>query len=310
MGPVALSVPFNPYDRVGLRILQSGSTVHLQARVWPRVLNHRLHGCLYTLLSKLGAKFIRNPMIDNLEPVSCEEILSDVVSGAPSTAADVYSGWKILADIPGHADRIGLASRHLNGSAFVRTRARRLCLWAGGQIQRLQTTDLTPENTLPANNAFGALTLLGDGTLVQPYRTPPGKVARFQHSTTIDEAPRVVMSAPQGDFAFGGDVEIAECMIVNWAGRAGLGKQYIGGRGTFTLADFDFDSIWNDTDRTIRRSPPLNNAYRTLFCLVTDSPLDTPTEQSYLAAIDLARRAWEPCFNELTRGQRFVDTTL
>lgn len=310
-GTANLAVPFNPYDRVGLRIVQEGSQALLQARVWKRELYHQLYGCLWDMLLRIGFWLLPNPMRDNLTPLDCNDVLNDVVSGSPVNDNDAYVGWKTLATLNGRVQRVGLASRHFADRpvCFVRTRAR-LCLWNRNGTQTVNTRDLAVENGLMASeNEFGVRTRLDDGTLVLPYRTAPKNVVRFQHTAQLDEAPRLVMDAPTGDFAFGGDVELAECVITNWAGGTGAEKQYVGRRGSFTFADFDFSYQWSD-GAAIRRTAPPGNTYKMLFCLVSANDLPLTELQPYLDGLDLVRRAWEPCFNELTKGQRFADTTI
>ncbi len=303
---------FNPRDRVAFRVVQRGPTVELQVRAWRGDLYPGLLGCLGAIAQRLGIKFVRDPAAWALPPLTCSHIMADMPDAIADASADVYVGWRTLATLNAQVTKMGVAARHMPGvghSAFVRTSAR-LCLWQDGTVTDVPSETLTGVNTLDIDNPVGAHTRLPDGSFILPYRAVPGKVAKYFHDAETDNAPRLVINAPTEDFAFGGQITVEECLINNWAGGAGFNRTYVGSRQQFAPEDLDLSHEWSAEDLAFRQEEPLNGKYKTLFCLVSETPLVQSDLGPQLERLDLVRRAWEPCFLELTNHRREVDTTI
>ena len=337
-----LSSPYNPRDRVALRVVQEGASAKLQARVWAGDLYALASGCIpgfiYRILEALGGNMFVPPKNkkEYLPPLKYNQVMRDLILGRDESSDDVYHGWKTFATIPSRVKRMGLAARHhgdfLAEKCFVRTSAH-YCLLQGTEVTGIRTTDMTLENALDPENTL-VHTLLSNGDLILPYYIPtwpdvdflpeefrvPTPQPPFKHTIPSveedsdqreeeDSAPRVVIDAPsEGDFAFGGQVKIEECIILNYAGGSALNKTFVGKkRRQVSIADIDYSEHWIEYDK---RAEPLEGKYNFMFCLISKEPLEEEDLLQQLAGLDLIRRSWEPCFEELTYGHRLADTTI
>ena len=303
-GAVPLNSPFDPDNRVAFRVVQRGGEFELQTRVWPPR-RPELEGCLYQILTLLGVRFV---LPFKLRPeLTCE----DIVGGgqfAPAANVSPYDGWHRHLHSAGTVRRLGIAARHMGASCFARIKPRRLCLRRGNT-----TIDVAPalatENPVAFANGWGA-TVLADGSLVLPYREKPNGGVNLLHDAQNNNAPRRVMDAPGGDFVYGGEIQLAECIIVPHAGGTSIGKRFIGRRREVRFSDVDFLSMAGPEFQSIRQAEPQGGRYRFLFCLVSRDALTDPEITAQLTELDRVRRAWEPCFSALTLGRRGADTTI
>jgi hypothetical protein len=90
--------------------------------------------------------------------------------------------------------------------------------------------------------------------------------------------------------------------MVNWAGKAAVGKTLVGRKRSLKLNQFKL--MWPSSSRTIKQSAPLGGAYKTLFVLAANAAGDI--QPGMLAGLDTIRRAWEQYFPLVTN--RRVDT--
>jgi hypothetical protein len=268
--------PFDPYVRVGARVIQRGSTIDLQMRCWaPR--------SLFRPQAPAGGgprspsfSFWRRPV----NP-SCDEMMSDVGQGAPGTS-DMWTGWKTLASTGGQVDRMGLSSRTLSGGLMHTMLSATLCLNRAGVTTPMATRDL--QQDFPTAGPV----LLPSGHLVTPYLLADGTNPIFEETATSHKAPKLVTAAPAGDFGFGGLVSLDRCIQVNWAGGLATGKKMVGQADNVALNRFI--PPWNDADRAIRQGAPADGAYKVLFCLAART--DTISSEM-MANLNTVKQGWE-----------------
>jgi hypothetical protein len=305
--PVWLTDPFDPYNRVALRVVQQGTEVELQVRVWePQHMGRE--GCIYWIITKLGGRFVHAPSIP--PDLTTADILSDPQF---SSADDVspHRGWRRVTRLPSKATRVGLAARHTDSLCFARMKPKLLCLLHNNESEIVTQQDMVLENEVQIDDASWGSTVLNDGSLVLPYRVGPNTSPPvLLHSDQEDKAPRLVMDAPPGDFVFGGEIELSQCLIVNWAGRAGRNRQYIGLYREVAFADVNYLANWGAEYESVRQAEPHGGAYRFLFCLVSENALEDTEMTAQLTELDRIRRAWMPCFGTFTSGRRGATTEI
>lgn len=300
-----LASPFDPHNRVVFRVIQIGGECELQARVFePQRIG--AEGCLYAILTALGAKFLLRPKLP--KDLDCDDVLENP-GFAPAANRNVYEGWRRLAHLPAKVSRFGLAARHIDGTCFARIRPKTLCLSHAGASVPVEP-NLNVENAINFADASWGRTILSDGSLVLPYRIGPNTGALLKHDAQVDDAPRRVMDAPAGDFVFGGELELSQCTLVSWAGGGGRDKTYVGRRREVRFADVDYLAHWGDEYETIRQAEPAGGYYRFLFCLVSEGALSAADRDAQLAELDRIRRAWEAAFSAMTSGRRLAETSI
>ena len=102
---INLDSPFDPNERVGLRIHQDNNQVHMQVRFWKSVLSTGLGGCLYAILTKLGIIPIVRPKPKRQPPIiGCKTIMGDFASKTVDPSTDPYLGWKTVLTVPTEPD--------------------------------------------------------------------------------------------------------------------------------------------------------------------------------------------------------------
>jgi hypothetical protein len=266
--------PYNPHDQVGLRFVQRGSVVTLQARVWAP-----------------GAGCLPPFWIYKSKPnLNCNDVLGDVTSGAPLAGPDVdhYFGWREVAAINGSAQRIGLSVRTTANATIHARLAADLCLQSGQTITPIATADLSEDVPLagPAR--------LPDGRLMMPYRHANG-TDRYPEDSTNHLAPKWTMEAPDGDFAFGGVVTLDACSQVSWAGGCRPGIKMV---GTVRHVKYNDYVLPEDAHSAVRKADPPDGEYKVLFCAAGRG--ETDISDSDLDNIDKIRRAFEIYFSLIT----------
>src|SRR5262249_38813089 len=104
------------------------------------------------------------------------------------------------------------------------------------------------------------------------YGTPPPfasyDAAHFDHWVTVNNAPKLLVKARDGDFAFGTSAKITRSVFTPWAAGYAVGKTMWGDVKTAAPADVVVPEYWraNKWDR------PAENAYKMAFIIVSQSP--------------------------------------
>ncbi len=305
--PVWLTDPFDPGNRVVLRVVQQGTEIELQVRVWhPQ--RKPPKGCLYRIFKILADKFVR---VQSIPPdITIDNILSEPQFSSTNDVSP-YVGWRTVAHLQGKAVRIGIAARHTSSRCFARIKPKLLCLLHDNISKVVKRQDMTLENEVAFNDTSWGSTVLNDDSLILPYRVGPNEPPPvLVHDDQEDLAPRLVMDAPVGDFVFGGEIELSQCLIVNWAGGSGKNKQYIGHRREVSFSDVNYLANWGAEYESVRQAEPHGGGYQFLFCLVGENALGTSELTAQLTELDRVRQAWEPCFDAYTSGRRSAFTAI
>jgi hypothetical protein len=305
---VPLTSPFDPYNRVALRIVQQGVEVELQVRVWKPKRISPEEGCLYWITTKLGGRLFRAPAVPP------DLTAADILSEPHFTSSDdvpQYGSWRKVARLPSRAVRVGLAARHTSHRrCFARIRPRLLCLLHNDVTSVVTPQDMVLENEPSFEDDSWGSTVLNDGSLVLPYRVGPEANPVLGHNDQEDKAPRLVVDAPVGDFVFGGEIELCQSVIVSWAGWGGTSRSYVGHRREVAFEDAKYLAHWGPEYESVRQAEPHGGAYRFLFCLVSESALEESDLTAQLVEVDRIRRAWKPCFDAFTSGRRGALTAI
>ncbi len=125
----------------------------------------------------------------------------------------------------------------------------------------------------------------------------------YLEQSDVHNAPKLVMEAPAGDFAFGGIIRLRRCVQSTWSGGLDQTKKLVGKKRTAKVNDFLVP--WNEHDRTIRRSKPLSG-YNTLFCVAASR--EEEIELAMVEDVDRIRRGWQ-VYAPLAMG-RAVNTII
>lgn len=269
------SDPLDPHVRVGARAVQRGASIDLQVRLWaPRIM----------LMTGAPAAVSPRPFFPiwrtRANP-SVEEIMRDVAPGAPSVL-DAWTGWKTIASTSGQIDQVGLSSRTLGNTSMHTLLSATLYLHQNG------VTTPAPINGFQQDFPGPGPALLPSGQLMMPYLLADDTIVSYEEKLTSRLAPKLLMPAPAGDFAFGGIVSLDRCVQVNWAGGLRAGKKMVG-RAEWVKLNRVIPA-GTVADRAIRTAAPLDGAYKVLFCLAARTGTITAQMMSNL---DLVRRAWE-----------------
>jgi hypothetical protein len=213
---------------------------------------------------------------------SFNEMMEDVAQGATSTP-DAWTGWKTLVSITGRVDQMGLSSRGL-GTCYIHTLlSASFCLNQGGVTAPVPTSSL--QQVFPAQGPA----LLPSGQLMMPYLLADGTYVQFSETPASRTAPKLLMAAPAGDFAFGGLVSLDRCVQIPRAGGLAPTKRMVGRAEYVALNKFIVP--WNAADRAIRQGMPLDGAYKVLFCLAGRT--DEMATDQMVTSVDTYRRAWQ-----------------
>lgn len=308
--PVNLPEPFNPYSRVALRIVRKQGRTFLQARVFVRDM-YNLQGCAYAILRKLGIVPTLYPESRSLTALSPAQMFADITGGTINVGTNIETSWVNLAEFHAGVRKIGLGTRSVfnTHNAFIETEAS-LYQVIGNTTSDVFQHSMQLVNEIQFAPGLGVSALLRNGNLIYPDMIEPANRTRFPHTNSIDKAPRLVMNAPKGEFAFGGDVRIKNCLATVSAGMNGADKWYVGKRGSFYVSNFDIADEGNDEDRTIMRADPIDKTYHMLFCLVSRTQLSQQDEVARLTGWNHVRTAWERYFSELMYGRRLADTNI
>ena len=293
--PYVISKPFNPYDQVGLRMVQIDDTVALQYRVWGLARGSGLMApfrAIGRFLSWPG----RDPFAIRRSIVELEDVYRDLTDDRMETDHDPRVGWRTYAVLPGHATRTGLASRTLTDTSVYSRLSAKLGAWLGGNVLSVPTLSLDEEFPVAGPG------VTDEGQFIMPF-SDGSVTVKFSETNLVSEAPKLIwdvtqrLTAPRRDhFAFGGLVNLESCLFVMHAGGAGRKKTIIGDHQEIAFRDLLLS--WTDEERTVRQSRPLDGFYRSLVCLVAEDAAEiTGTRRAW---VDLARRHWEPASHAMS----------
>jgi hypothetical protein len=135
-------------------------------------------------------------------------------------------------------------------------------------------------------------------------RQPP-----YDHSATTDKAPKVVLAAPPGDFAFGTAEALRRTAFRRSAG-GGVAGDPATGRPPMELWGLarSLPATAVEVVRGFEQQPPPDDTYR--FAFVFCAPQRGDITADHIASLDLLREYWDVAFRLCTRGRRRSDSAL
>lgn len=125
----------------------------------------------------------------------------------------------------------------------------------------------------------------------------------FDHRDTVDRAPKVVLEAPTGNFAFGTAVAVRRTLYTRYSGGGAYPTAIWGRTRTLSAKDVRLDP----SSAAARRSPP-RNTYKTAFIIAARQRSDITDDM--IESVDAIRRYWDPTFGAATGGLRKSSSSL
>lgn len=261
------SNPLDPYVRVGARVVQRASSIDLQVRLW----------------APQSTFIFRNRANPTLN-----EMMSDIAQGATNNP-DAWTGWKTLVSTTGRVGQMGLSSRGLGKSYVYALLSGSLCLNQNGVTVPVFTPSLQQDFPAPGPAFLLSFPVPLSGQLMMPYLLADGTYVQFSETEASHTAPKLLMAAPAGDFAFGGLISLDRCVQLPQSGGLGPDKTMVGHAKYVSLGSFI--PPWSASDRAIKQSVPLDGAYKVLFCLAGRT--NAMATDQMATTVDTYRRAWE-----------------
>ena len=199
--------------------------------------------------------------------------------------------------------KVGTATRSIPTTAVPPTVAR-------GDYGALNTGGFSYEATAGTlvRSAMGRLHLttpigVASGSQLSWYNDDTFRYVAPQVGNIIDNAPRMLMKSPTGDFSFVTHARLDRTIVAPQAGNGALNKPVYGKTSRVSVRDIKLSK----RSLALQQHPP-GNIYRMAFIAVT--PDASTVSLDDLAHFDAARRYWEACFKKITAGRLHADTTL
>jgi hypothetical protein len=135
-------------------------------------------------------------------------------------------------------------------------------------------------------------------------RQPP-----YDHTATSDRAPKLVLSAPPGDFAFGTSVAMWRSVFRRSSG-GGIGADPAKGRPGAQMWGVarSLPATNVQVVSGYEQQPPPEDTYRMAFILCAPQRSDITDDD--IASLDLLREYWDEAFRLCTRGRRHSQSQL
>jgi hypothetical protein len=135
----------------------------------------------------------------------------------------------------------------------------------------------------------------------------------FDHTSTVDRAPKVMTKSPSSNFAIATSARINRSAFTPWAGGYALGKTMWGRVQTALSQSVEF----NDQVRRKQSDPAISSSdprftYKNAFIVLARdrSEFLTPAGQQKISNTDTIRRYWDTAFDVLTLRRRHSSSTL
>lgn len=139
---------------------------------------------------------------------------------------------------------------------------------------------------------------VNDTDVVADSLQPP-----YDHTATSDKAPKLVLSAPTGDFAFGTSVAMWRSVFRRSSG-GGIGADPATGRPGAQMWGVarSLPATNVQVVSGYEQQPPPQDTYRMAFILCAPQRSDITDDD--IASLDLLRQYWDEAFRLCTRGRR------
>lgn len=209
----------NDYHALSLRIVRRGNDYHFQAKK-----DNSLTGCVYSVLNTLGLTTPRIPdFFDDLEDFTAR------TSSGPMEKYRTFSSLPYQNSTPKY---IGTVVRKNDGPSMIQAAFYNMEVMT--TERKTYLTDAVPSTLSPTfvetdvhvNQIYLHVPKIGTRIESKGARiqiTEPLDHT-FNLSTTIDEAPKLLIKAPVGDFAYGSTVKVRRSAFTPWAYGAAVGK--------------------------------------------------------------------------------------
>jgi hypothetical protein len=324
--------PWSFEQRMLLRIVRRGNNYYFQGRP-----ERGSIGCLGELLRPFSGVLRRFGVTWPPPPM---DPFSDLGSlPAAPTATVSATDWNTFAILPISQTPRGLAylvKTYPNTIPVVDFSGRSLQILAAGtpgRPPRLTVSDVT--STAAGSTASNYLDLLQTGTytyheprdgplkidgdgwhrlIVTTHRVEADgrltEIGPFNHTDTVDDAPKLATAAPAGDFAVAGSIRLERDTMGPGSGGAHTGMELWAYRHRININDVQLTH-----EAISRQALPMDGKYAAAFIIVAGS---VPQRREKVAElpdsvvdnVDRLRRAWEDYFPKATRNSRFFDTRL
>ena len=124
----------------------------------------------------------------------------------------------------------------------------------------------------------------------------------YDHTATQDRAPKVLLRAPTGNFAFGTSVTVRRTLFTHSSGGGPPGTILWGRTRSLTAADVVLPESPGN------RTAPPNRTFTTAFIIAAHQRTDITT--AMIESVDILRQYWDPAFGAATEGRRLSNSTL
>ncbi|NJC97480.1 MAG: hypothetical protein FIB03_14280 [Anaerolineae bacterium] len=303
----------NDYNGIALRVVRRGNQYYFQARH-----DNPQIGCVAAVL---------NYFFPRLFPRSLR-LFEDIDSLPLPNSTASFNRFRTVA-IYESSDRpqaVGLIVKkwrqpHLAEGAFYNFE-----LLSGKSHTILQTDDVpealppgTPYSSLPLgelrlDNPTGDAIVRSKGGrlhILTPFSTvnPEGNLEHFSdnhfdHDANLDNAPKALTKAPNGDFAFATSCKVYRTIFTPWAAGYATGKTMWGNVKTARALDI----IVPPRIITEKQPPPPDNTYKIAYIIVAERRSDIT--EAMIQRVDIIRRYWDSAFEAATVERRHSNSML
>ncbi len=298
---------------LALRVVRRGDMYHFQARADESVAAH-LHPEPGDVPGGAATAPRIRALFDNLAQLP-----------AASTSPDL-SDWATVAIVSSASqpEAMGLILDKWDQPSFLTGGFFNLEVQAAGR-ETVHSFDRVPA-TLPAGTSFSGLGSTPQLDLPAPnvivrtsgrrvlLITAPFSIVRsdgtldhqkhFGHSSTDDRAPKLLVGAPSGDFAFGTSVTVHRTLSTPWAAGYLLDKQVWGSARSLHARDM----VLSATSRERQLHRGTNSTFKFAFIVAASREADVTAD--IVNRIDVMRRYWDVAFPAASRGYLRSTSTL
>jgi hypothetical protein len=318
-GPVGLGTAYTPgwlpHSGVALRVVRQGRVLHFQARLDDNALGLRISPSDHNVF--VGAPPDRIPgLFQDLAATGGSpgdftrwQTVAGVVDGRAPVAIGLIAttAWPTLLDA---------VFCNLETVALPRFPTRKLVSrvhhlspvpprWTSG-TSYASLPDGDPRLDLPAGDLdpLQAQDWNRRLRMLLPYSVTDGETGiTFEHLSMADRAPKVLLKAPAGDFAFGTALAVRRTLYARNSGGGAYPTQIWGQTRTLHATDVRLDPA-----QAVNRMAPPQNTYKTAFIIAARQRTDIT--DAMIQSVDVVRRYWDPAFSAATGGLRRSDSSL
>ena len=126
----------------------------------------------------------------------------------------------------------------------------------------------------------------------------------FDLNATIDEAPKLLAKAPDGDFSFGSIVNVRRSCFTPWAAGYAIGKSIWGKEKGINTNNIQL----TDSGITRQPPPPADNIYKIIFIVTAETRMAITDD--YVRRVDNVRRYFDAAFSKATNDVFHSDSSL